>query len=355
MKYGILFGGRSYEHDISIITAVEAAARLNGEVYPIYAKNGDFYLVKGKFDVASFARKTLKMRRVRLDSQEGKGCILCGCKKIFLDCMIMCCHGGEGEDGRFSALMEVFDFPYTASSPLVSAVTMDKAASKIFFEHYGFPTAKAIVAGWGDDVLAVAATLRYPLIVKPVRLGSSIGINIAHDEEELIKSLAVAYEYDKEVLVEEVVEHAVELNCAAFSENGEVVVSAVESPMSWHDFLTFEDKYKGGKYKFGSKTEVEPALAERVRTATAEIYQKMGLFGIARVDYLYSPKEDVLYVNEINSQPGSLAYYLFERVDIPFGALLERVARAAVARADGKGIIQFDSGVLDNLCDLRAK
>lgn len=354
MKYGILFGGRSYEHDISVITAAQAAATIKGEAVPIYARDGSFYLVKSEMNVNAFAAKEVRLREAHFERKGGKGCLVCGGKKIFLDCMILCCHGGEGEDGRFSALMEVFDIPYTASDPLASAVTMDKRAAKIFFDHFGFPNAKGRFLHVGEDLEKLSA-LRFPLIVKPARLGSSIGIAVAKGESALKEALLTAFEFDDDVLVEEVVEGATELNCAAFREGENVVVSAVESPVSWHEFLTFDDKYRGGKYKYGSDVPTDPSLEKRVREMTESVYRALGLFGIARVDYLYDKAQDVLYINEVNSQPGSLAYYLFEKVGIPFSELLERVGRAALARAKKKGIISFNSGVLDNLCALHAK
>ena len=144
-------------------------------------------------------------------------------------------------------------------------------------------------------------------------------------------------------------EDAVELNCAAFLEGDKCVVGAVESPRSWHEFLTFEEKYEGGKYKTGGNRIVEGDLANRVRKVTESIYSAFELFGIVRVDYLYSSKEDVLYLNEINSQPGSLAYYLFEEIGISFSDLLARVIVESVHRFKAKDIIKFNSGVLQNL------
>ena len=349
MNYGILFGGRSYEHDISVITAVQAAACLRGKVYPIYAMDGAFYLVQSKPDVPSFARKTAKLKRIRFDSRG----FLCGHRRVELDGMLMCCHGGEGEDGRFSALMDVYDIPHTASDPLPSAVTMDKRASKVAFDRFGFPNAKGAFLHVGEDPSAAVADLRYPLIVKPARLGSSIGIDVAQNLEELEERLSVAFSFDTDVVIEEMIPNAVELNCAAFLEEDAVILSAVESPRKWHEFLTFEDKYEGGKYKFGADTAVSDDLAARVRAMTERVYRAFELFGIARVDYLYDPAADLLYVNEINAQPGSLAYYLFEKVGISFPSLLDRVLAASRRRT--KGIIQFNSHLLDNLCVPRAK
>lgn len=357
MKLGILFGGRSYEHDISVITAIEVAAALKGraEVYPIYAKDGEFYFVKGEMKLENFASRRVKKRKLRFCKKKGRGCVSVGLKKTVLDAVILCCHGGEGEDGRFSALMECYDFPYTASGPLASAVTMDKRMTKILAAEKGFPTAKGVVGRRSEDVIERAKGLKYPLIVKPARLGSSIGIEVAHDETELIGAVALAFSFDTDVLIEEVVSPVTELNCAAFREGDEVVVGGVESPKSWHEFLTFKEKYEGGKYKSGSNRIVKGNLAQRVGELTEKVYRAFELNGVARIDYLYDEQADILYLNEINSQPGSLAYYLFEEVGIEFSDLLIRVVNDAIRRASQTDIICFNSRVLDNLSALSQK
>ena len=357
MKLGILFGGRSYEHDISVITAVEVAAALKGlaEVYPIYAKDGEFYYVKGEMKLEAFASRRVKKKKLRFCKKKGCGAVSVGLKKTVLDAVILCCHGGEGEDGRFSALLECYDLPYTASGLLASAVTMDKRMTKILAAKKGFPTAKGVVGHRGEDVIERAKDLKYPLIVKPARLGSSIGIEVAHDETELINAVALAFTFDTDVVIEEVVSPVTELNCAAFREGDEIVVGGVENPRSWNEFLTFKEKYEGGKYKSGSNRIVEGALAERVRALTEEVYRAFELAGVARIDYLYDGQSDILYLNEVNSQPGSLAYYLFEEVGIDFSELLFRVVNDAIRRASQTDIICFDSRVLDNLSALSQK
>ena len=350
MKVGILFGGRSYEREISVITAVEAASILKGsaEIYPIYAEDGEFNLLKGEFSIESYTENRLKRKKASFGKHNGRGVLFAGGKKIEIDCMLMCCHGGEGENGAFSALMEIYGIPYTASSVASSAVTMDKRLTKIVAEHSGFSCARAVWGRRGEDLPERAKSLKYPLIVKPARLGSSIGIEVAHDETELIRAIGTAFSFDEDVIVEEIIEEAVELNCAAFTEKGEIVVSGVENPRSWHEFLTFDEKYRGGKYKSGARL-VKGELAERVKVETEKIYRAFELFGIARVDFLYSEKKDSLYLNEINSQPGSLAYYLFEEVGIDFRALLLRVSEETMRRERRKDIISFNSGVLQNL------
>ena len=351
MKIGILFGGRSYEHDISIITAAQVAAALEGraEIYPIYADNGEFYLIRGGIKIRDFANRRVKKRKLSFCNKNGRGALSVWGRKILPDCVIMCCHGGEGEDGRFSALMETYSIPYTAPSVLPSAVTMDKRMTKTVSLTHLIPTAEGTVGGKGEDVIERAESLGYPLIVKPARLGSSIGISVAHNEEELIRAVALAFSFDRDIVVEKMIENAVELNCAAFREEERIVVGGVENPRPWHEFLTFGEKYEGGKYKSGSNRIVKGNLADRVREMTERVYKAFELDGIVRVDYLYSEAEDVIYLNEINAQPGSLAYYLFEEIGIDFPELLFRVIAESIRRAEVKDIISFNSRVLDNL------
>ena len=357
MRLGILFGGRSYEHEISVITAAEVAAALKGraELYPIYAKDGEFYLIKGELKIEEFAKGLARKKRVSFGKSKGNGALLVGLRKVVLDCVILCCHGGEGEDGRFSALMECFDLPYTAPGVLASALTMDKRKTKAICAEYGFPTAKGVAGSRGEDVIERAKVLTYPLIVKPARLGSSIGIAVAHNEIELIQAVGTAFAFDRDIVIEEVIKNATELNCAAFREGDNIVVGGVENPKSWHEFLTFQEKYEGGKYKGGTNRIVKGALADRVRDMTERVYNAFELDGIVRVDYLYSEEEDALYLNEINAQPGSLAYYLFEEVGIEFPSLLMQIVREGVRRASKRDIISFNSGVLYNLSAFKQK
>ena len=357
MKIGVLFGGRSYEHDISIITAVQAVSVLRGvaDVIPIYARDGEFFYVKKGMDVASFASHKSKLKEATLGKNKGKGGVRVGRKFLSLDCMLMCCHGGEGENGCFSALMEINDIPYTCSGVLSSALTMDKRASKVTCELFGFCVPRAVWGKRGEDLPKMAKSLHFPLIVKPARLGSSIGIEVAHDEIELIHALAIAFSFDRDVIVEEVVEDAVELNCAAMKEGETILLGEVENPRSWHEFLTFEDKYQGGKQKSGQNSLIRGELAERVKAETKKVYRSFELFGIVRVDYLYSPKTNTLYLNEINSQPGSLACYLFEEAGVDYCDLLMRSIHEGIKRFEKKDIISFNSGVLDNLSALGRK
>ena len=357
MKVGILFGGRSFEHDISVITATQVAAALEGrvEIYPIYAKEGEFYLVKGGIKIKDFAKNRVKARKVTFARRKGKGVIKDRGRNISVDCMMMCCHGGEGEDGRFSALMDVYGFPYTAPDVLPSAITMDKRMTKAICLSHLIPTAEGVEGRKWETLREKGKSLSYPLIVKPARLGSSIGIAVAHDETELADAIAFSSSFDRDLVVEEMIGDAVELNCAAFREGEEIVVSAVENPCSWNEYLTFDEKYEGGKYKSGSNRIVKGAFADRVREMTKRVYEAFELDGIVRVDYLYSEKQDLLYLNEINAQPGSLAYYLFEEIGIEFSDLLLRVIGEAMRRAERKDIISFNSGVLENLSALPQK
>lgn len=351
MNVGLLFGGRSYEHDISIITAAEAAAALSvsHKVFPIYAKDGNFYLVKGKPEISAFAERKVKMKKIAFFSEKGRAGVRSAARKYLLDCVVCCCHGGEGENGAFSALLDVFDLPYTSSDLLSSALSMNKKFSKIIFDRFGFPTPKAVFARRGEDAIERAKEIPFPLIVKPCNLGSSIGIAVARNEIELIEAVGSAFVFDEEIVIEAFVKDPVELNCAAFRKGNEIVSSAVERPKTAHEILTFQDKYEGGKYKGSDPDFIGGALKERVQKATREVYAAFGLFGVARVDFLFDESADVLFVNEINSQPGSLAYYLFEEEGIPFTTLLDLCIAEGICRKNEKAIIKFDSGVLDNL------
>lgn len=353
MNIGVFYGGRSYEHDISIITAVQAMAALDRAKYkvlPIYMNKGELYLMPKKTCVADY--------RDRLNSRAKL--TFCGggvkrrWKKIAIDCALLCCHGGEGEDGTLQALLEYYGIPYTSAGVLASAVAMDKSVAKMMFQSIELNCAKGVTVTACDDkaVECVENSLSYPMIIKPAHLGSSIGIKAAHCREELVEALEVGLQFDKIVLVEQIINAAKEYNCAAVSSKGEVIVGGIESPIRWNEFLTFEDKYVGGKMKdWGEKKKlsINEELCERITAITAKLYKELFMAGVVRVDYLYDSDTDTLYVNEVNTQPGSMAYYLFDSINISFTKLLDIIIEEGIRRFRGRPIIIFNTGVLDKL------
>ena len=312
----LLYGGRSFEHDVSVITAIEVGQWFpeRYKVYPVYMRDGEWWMVKDWTRFDSYT--SLKGRKVRLD-HEG---LHVGVKTIPVDCVLLCSHGGEGEDGTLQVLLEWWGLPYTSCDPLVSGLMMDKCLSKRVLASYGFPVVEEVQA---DE----EPTL--PVIVKPARLGSSIGVGVARTMDEYRLALALAAEYDDKVLVERFLEGALEYNCAVLADHDQLLVSAIERPCHTGDTYTFGQKYQK-ECEHALPAPMSDDLREEISEMTKRLYRTLGCRGVVRVDYLYH--EGRLYVNEVNTIPGALSYRLFGAAGLPLGRLLSILVDNAHAR-----------------------
>lgn len=361
-KVALIFGGRSLESDISVITAMQAFAVLKETEYdvePFYLYDGDFY-TKGVDDISAFTpfEKEKHLRTVMVNGT------FCSVKKNRLkrefrpDVALICCHGGEGENGVLQGLLDFNGVSYCSSGVLGAAVCMDKGAAKSVFEQMLLNVIQHITV-FSEDLardpdLAAAhceKALKYPMIVKPASQGSSIGIRAAHDRAELIEAMQVAAEFDGKLLVEEKLTDFAEVNCAAYSKGGRVVVSETERPFAAGELLTFEDKYmSGGKMSGGGRVmpaDVGEELNAVVRSVTERVYRAMELRGIVRADFLVDRTRGKVYINEINTIPGSMAFYLFEPLGIDFAELLtDQIEEALALRRAGSRRTVFRSAVL---------
>lgn len=361
-KVALIFGGRSLESDISVITAMQTLAVLKETEYdvePFYLYDGDFY-TKGVDDISAFTpfEKEKHLCTVMMNGT------FCSVKKNRLkrefrpDVALICCHGGEGENGVLQGLLDFNGVSYCSSGVLGSAVCMDKGAAKSVFEQMLLNVIQHVTVFAEDlarDPDLVAAhcekALKYPMIVKPASQGSSIGIRAAHDRAELIEAMQVAAEFDGKLLVEEKLTDFAEVNCAAYLKGGRVVVSETERPLAAGELLTFEDKYmSGGKMSGGGRVmpaDVGEDLNAVVRSVTERVYRAMELRGIVRADFLVDRTRGKVYINEINTVPGSMAFYLFEPLGIDFAELLtDQIEEALARRRAGSRRTGFRSAVL---------
>lgn len=348
----IVYGGKSCEHDISIITACLAKgyfARYN--LYCVYLdKNNAAYISPNNFTPAMHVNGKLKQKAVFLTGERSIG-VLKGnrIKRIPVDLVVNCCHGRCGEDGTVAALCGLLNVPIVGSDTTSSAVAMDKILSKQVLSGLNMPVVDGFEVNKGtisrlDELTAGRA---YPLIVKPNTLGSSIGVAVCKDYGELVANLNAALKYDSRVLVETALTDFYELNCAAARFDGKVVLSRVDVPVTAHDILTFDDKYVNGEAAQPSKPDVGADTVNSVKALTEEIYCKIDFGGVIRVDYLFDNVGHKLYVNEINSIPGSLAYGLFNDVYslTEYGDALVRQAERDFAERENL-ITAFSSSVL---------
>ena len=352
MNIMIVYGGRSCEHDISIITACLAKGYFKGNIYSVYFdKNNCCYLAGNDWTPRDHVTKKLT-KKVTFVFGEGKIAIRSGLKvkQVPIDVAVNCCHGMSGEDGCIAALCQMARIPLVGSDITSSAIAMDKVLTKRVLKDINAPVVNGVEVTKESmsEFLKDFGGLGFPVIVKPSMLGSSIGVEVAHDVIQLQQALNNALRYDSKVLCEEALTDFIELNCAAIRSNGEVQTSVVDCPVTAHDLLTFADKYIANEAYERDPIKVDETIEQEVKRLTVEIYSKLNFGGVIRVDYLYDKKTGKLYVNEINTTPGSLAYGLWEGVfsRTQYGEALVDQAIADYRELQSR-VYTFESGVLD--------
>lgn len=348
----ILFGGKSVEHDISIITAKQVFKAIDKDlynVYPIYSTHENKWKFLGEnFNIDDKKNKEvfLKTGENILYFQNKLGFI----KKLFkIDCAILCFHGMNGEDGTIQGLLELCNIPYTSSNVLASAISMDKIFMKKLFESFNFKVVDFVNFNKNDYLInkdkiinIIEEKLGYPVIIKPSNLGSSIGINKCLCKTELENSIEIALNYDNNILVETAIENFKEINCACLGNYENVIVSSLEEPVNWKDFLTFEDKYKNNSKKIEKRVypaKISEKITKQIQKTSLEIFKAFNLSGVVRIDYIL--KDSEVYVNEINSIPGSLAFYLFEKQNLTFNDVLNKLIELAFKKFEDKQKLNF--------------
>ena len=363
IQLGVIFGSRSCEHEVSIISGVQLARAANREKYdiwPIYiAKDGRWYTGEKLLDIHTytpFDPYAKGVTRVTLDMTAGSGALISYQqeKGLFakgvmpvtvakLDCVIPVMHGLHGEDGTLQGLLELANIPYASTGVAGSAVGMDKIMMKQVFRGMGFPVLPdlfALRSEWRSDPEAVMSRveekLPYPVFCKPSCLGSSIGVSRADDRDKLREALDLAFTYDRRVLIEQGLDHPIEVNCSVLGFDNEVNASVTEMPTtSGGDLLDFADKYLagGGSKGMASLKRVMPApigeeLTKRIEELSKQIFHALDCKGVVRIDYMLT-KNDELFITEINTIPGSMAFYLWQESGLPYAALIDKLVEYA--------------------------
>ena len=383
LSVGVVFGGRSVEHDVSIVTAhqmMEALAAASCDVVPIYVtREGRWLSAPGLNDLDVFRKR--RWDEVGADAYippiSGYGGLLVsggrlrGPKKIPLDVVVPAIHGTFGEDGSLQGLLELADITYTGSGVTGSAVGMDKVAMKASFRSAGLPVVPDVlieIESFDRDRDAVVGSIEtaigYPAFVKPVKAGSSVGIGRATDRDKLIESIDVARRYDRRLLVEKSMEGCLEVNCSVLGGPGrEPRVSVCEQPVPWEEFLSFQDKYmRGGKHGASTKSEgmasqerrmpapIPDALTKEVQENALRAFRSIDAAGVARVDAFVDEPAERTWVMEINTTPGSFSFYLWEASGLSFPELAREIVDIAIDthRAKSDLLFSFDSGLLES-------
>ena len=387
MNIAVFFGSRSCEHDVSIVSAlqcIEATKAAGFNVTPVYiSRDGLWYTGEPLENIETFREfnpMTKGITRVTLDVTANAGDLwawppqraglfakvpapLC-----HIDCVIPVFHGWHGEDGTIQGLLEMANIPYASSGVLGSAIGMDKIAMKQILRGAGFPvldfvwfTREQLKKERQAVIERVEKEIKYPAFIKPAALGSSIGVSRAKNREELERALDVAASYDRRILVEVGVVHPVEINCAAVGYGEDVRASVCEMPVpsSNDTFLDFWQKYlrnasTKGEDSRGMKSlsRVVPApigdeLTSRIQAMTCDIFKLLDCCGTVRVDFILD-QNDMLFVNEPNTIPGSLAFYLWKASGLDFPKLIEKMVEDALrAHADkNSSVFAYDSSIL---------
>lgn len=355
LKVGVIFGGRSVEHEVSVITGMQVIENMDKEKFlpiPIYITK------EGKW-LSSEAFKNFKTFKDG-DFSSAKNVML-GCdygdfnlyinpetksmfdKKVYdtLDLVFFALHGTNGEDGSCQGLVETVGLPYTGTNVLSSSVGMDKVIMKDVYRANGLPVVNYRYyyrSKWRsskEEVMAdIEKNLTYPLFIKPSNLGSSIGISKVKNKDNLEEALMIAFSYDKKVIVEESVENAREINCAVMGYEENVETSELEEPLDFKELLTFDDKYVSNKKTPGTKTmrnllKKDEPLRDELESLATKAFTSIDAAGNARVDLLVSKDTGKIYINEINTIPGSVAFYLWEPKGYSFKDLITKMLEIA--------------------------
>lgn len=333
----IVCGGKSYEHEVSVISGIQIAQNIDRTQYQPYFlyfdKNNDIFLIK---NFSKDKRDFLKNKRIKVDLVKRAGALVIKPQsrfgaEIIIDVVFLAFHGGTGESGPMQGLLEVYDVPFTGASQEGAVLAMNKAVTKEILTRHHVPvlpwisiTSQEYKRDKASTQQRILAQLSLPLIIKPVHLGSSIGIAIVTTEIELTQQLGLAARTDSEILLEPAISDFTEFNVSVRSTKDQLEFSAIEEPVREGDVLSFTDKYANGAKKGGGKVvgggmelldrtvpaAISKELADKVRELAKRTYYACRLSGMLRIDFMYTAGN--LYCIEPNPIPGSLAFYLWE-------------------------------------------
>lgn len=373
---GVFFGGRSTEHEISVISASQAMHAINRDKYdvtPIYiTKDGRWFTGELLFDVKNYKniQELLKQcQEVYMRPIYGDYNLYKVNKSMFgssivskLDVVIPVLHGSNGEDGIFEGVLESTGIPFVGCNTLASANGMDKITMKMILQANDVPvvdyvwfTDKQWFAQRDELVAKIENKLGYPVIVKPANLGSSVGIGRAANREQLLQRVEEAEKYSTRLVVEKMVENLQEINCSVLGDCDDYQMSVLEEPIKSGEILSYEDKYMGGtkgaKGMQASEKRIPAELPEdetkRIQFLAGETFRVLSCHGVSRVDVIVDADTRDIYVNEINTIPGSLSFYLWEATGLPFDKLMDKLVQLAIKRKREQGLktVSYDQNI----------
>lgn len=378
INVAVMFGGRSVEHEVSIISGLQAIEALDKSKYnaiPIYiSKESELYSDESLFDIETYKDLNAlvnKVPAVYLYKEKQKVYMSPLKQKMFskkadvIDVVIPVMHGTNGEDGVLQGFLEMLDVPFAGSDTTASAVGQDKVMMKHAFGNSGIP-----IVDWFwlyshefdtnvEHYVSKANEIGYPVVIKPANLGSSIGISIVSNDDDFIKGIKTASEFDRKIVVEKGVSNLREVNCSVLGDIYNHDVSVIEEVGS-EEFLSFDDKYlsnaKGSKSQGMASTKrdipanLPEAIEQKVYDLSKEVVRVLGSSGVCRIDFMLDDKTQKLYVNEINSMPGSLAFYLWKEKGVEFDVIMDNLVKQAIdrERRNSQMTFTYESNILSN-------
>lgn len=379
IKIGVIYGGETVEHEVSVISALQAMNNLNEDKYdivPIYISKDriwytghmlrDIEFYKEFEDEKKYATKVMLYKK-------GKTFLLQRTTGLFrkditdLDVILPVVHGNNVEDGSLAGLLDSIGIPYVGSHVLGGALGQDKVVMKQVMESVNLPI---VPYTWfydseyldnKENILKEIKKIGYPVIVKPATLGSSIGIEVAKNEKDIESKIEDAMEYDTKIVVEKVIENLTEVNASVLGNYEYQKVSPLEEVMGEDEILSFADKYLGNAKSKGtaskgmaSTSRIVPArisekLTKEIQDTAKQVFKALNLSGVCRVDFLIDNKENKFYVNEPNTCPGSLSFYLWKEAGMKYSELLDEMVSIAIKEYKHKNqkTMSFKSSIFD--------
>lgn len=379
IKIGVIYGGETVEHEVSVISALQAMNNLNEDKYdivPIYISKDriwytghmlrDIEFYKEFEDEKKYATKVMLYKK-------GKTFLLQRTTGLFrkditdLDVILPVVHGNNVEDGSLAGLLDSIGIPYVGSHVLGGALGQDKVVMKQVMESVNLPI---VPYTWfydseyldnKENILKEIKKIGYPVIVKPATLGSSIGIEVAKNEKDIESKIEDAMEYDTKIVVEKVIENLTEVNASVLGNYEYQKVSPLEEVMGEDEILSFADKYLGNAKSKGTASKgmastsrtvparISEKLTKEIQDTAKQVFKVLNLSGVCRVDFLIDNKENKFYVNEPNTCPGSLSFYLWKEAGMKYSELLDEMVSIAIKEYKHKNqkTMSFKSSIFD--------
>jgi len=367
VRVAVFFGGKATEHEVSVISGIQAIRNMDETLYeiiPIYiTKEGRYYTGKEILDLKAYRH----MKQLLKDADEvtlikaEHGIDLVKIPLGFskkpiatFDVALPITHGNKGEDGSLQGMFEMLDIPYCGCNVGSAAVSMDKVFTKYLLTALNIPVVEYVAFykyEWlGKEkqwIEQIEEKLDYPMIIKPASGGSSIGVTKVKNRNDLIEAVDLAMSLDERVLVERMVESIREINCSVLGDIEQAETSLLEEPVANSEILSFNDKYMGNQAKgmVSAKRDIPAKISEdmqrQIEAYSLKVFKAFGCSGVVRIDYIVDHMSNHVYFNEMNTIPGSLAFYLWEPKGKPYKELLNDIIKIAMKRFKRKADLSY--------------